>query len=96
MAWLGSLIKKLGGYIKSFVTSSAVKSLLRSALGKIVTQVVTEIEKEGGLRGDDARKEAIRRIGEVAAAQGVEIKEKVRNLIIEIVVNKLSLAKAKL
>jgi 3'-phosphoadenosine 5'-phosphosulfate sulfotransferase len=96
MAWLGSLFQKLGKLIKSFLGSSPVKSLLKSALGKIVVRVVTELENVPNMTGEEKRTEAIKRITAEAAAAGIEVKTKVRNLIIEIVVNKLSLAKAKL
>lgn len=74
--------------VKELLQSETVKAIYKNALGAIVEQAVIEVQNLP-LSGQERRIEAFKRIGAVAAAQGIEAKNSLVNLLIELAVSKL-------
>lgn len=86
---VGNFFKNLGKgiwkLVKNFLTSDAVVELLASAQGEIVQEIVSELQFEN-LSSEEKRKEALKRIGEAFKTEGLEFKESLVRLILEVVV----------
>ena len=86
--WIGRRVVDVAKALRDFVRSDAVKQLLNTALGAIAEQVVSELQVEN-LANGEKRQAAIQRISAKALEQGLEVKESVVRLLVELVVAKI-------
>ena len=86
--WIGRRVVDVAKALRDFVRSDAVKQLLSTALGAIAEQVVSELQVEN-LANGEKRQAAIQRISAKALEQGLEVKESVVRLLVELVVAKI-------
>ena len=91
--WLFGRVKAFAVALKNLFTSDAVRDLLNTTVGQITQAVVSELSKAdfASLTDDEKRKEAFRRIVTQAKEAGVELRDSVVGLLIEICVNKLKM-----
>ena len=68
--------------------AAAAKAMLKTAVGRIAVKVVFELE-EGNLTDIQKAKEALKRIRQAAKDAGIETKDSLINLLIEMAVARL-------
>ena len=89
--WFKKAAKGIWGLLKRFLQSDDVQALIGSALGGIVEQVVLELQGAdyASLSNAQKRAEAFRRIAERARAGGLEFRDSLVGLLIELVINRI-------
>ena len=90
-SWFKKAFKNIFEHVKAFIQSDAVKDLFKEELGKITQGVVAELSQANftDLSNDEKRKEAFNRIKSTAAASGIEFRDGIVGLLIELAVQRL-------
>lgn len=83
--WFSALLRSLWGFLKQVFSGSL--EIILAQLKDIAIQIVQEVENDHSIITDEAkRKEAFKRIKAYALTHGIEAKDSIINLIIELAV----------